>query len=70
MHSIKVNDAEAFACADDDTLLSLLFVPGFSTRESSDLLAGRGLLTGVSERTAASVRLKSKWSGVSSACVP
>jgi chemotaxis protein histidine kinase CheA len=29
--------------ADDDTLLSLLFVPGFSTRESSDLLAGRGI---------------------------
>jgi two-component system chemotaxis sensor kinase CheA len=28
---------------DDDTLLSLLFVPGFSTRESSDLLAGRGV---------------------------
>ena len=29
--------------ADDDTLLSLLFFPGFSTRESSDLLAGRGI---------------------------
>src|SRR4029077_20158254 len=29
--------------ADDDTLLSLLFVPGFSTRESSDLLAGGGI---------------------------
>jgi two-component system chemotaxis sensor kinase CheA len=28
---------------DDDTLLSLLFTPGFSTRESSDLLAGRGV---------------------------
>jgi two-component system, chemotaxis family, sensor kinase CheA len=28
---------------DDDTLLSLLFLPGFSTRESSDLLAGRGI---------------------------
>lgn len=28
---------------DDDTLLSLLFVPGFSMRESSDLLAGRGI---------------------------
>ena len=26
--------------ADDDTLLSLLFLPGFSTRESTDLLAG------------------------------
>jgi two-component system chemotaxis sensor kinase CheA len=29
--------------ADDDMLLSLLFMPGFSTRESSDLLAGRGV---------------------------
>jgi two-component system chemotaxis sensor kinase CheA len=29
--------------ADDDTLLALLFLPGFSTRESSDLLAGRGI---------------------------
>lgn len=29
--------------ADDDTLLSLLFLPGFSTRESTDLLAGRGI---------------------------
>ncbi len=31
------------AAADDDTLLSLLFVPGFSTRDSADLLAGRGI---------------------------
>jgi len=29
--------------ADDGTLLALLFLPGFSTRESSDLLAGRGV---------------------------
>src|SRR5262249_18837179 len=29
--------------ADDNTLLALLFLPGFSTRESSDLLAGRGI---------------------------
>jgi two-component system, chemotaxis family, sensor kinase CheA len=28
---------------DDDTLLSLLFFPGFSTRETTDLLAGRGI---------------------------
>jgi chemotaxis protein histidine kinase CheA len=28
---------------DDDAVLSLLFLPGFSTRESSDLLAGRGI---------------------------
>jgi two-component system chemotaxis sensor kinase CheA len=29
--------------ADDNTLLALLFMPGFSTRETSDLLAGRGI---------------------------
>jgi two-component system chemotaxis sensor kinase CheA len=29
--------------ADDDTLLTLLFLPGFSTRDSTDLLAGRGI---------------------------
>ncbi|HRG94858.1 MAG TPA: Hpt domain-containing protein [Polyangiaceae bacterium] len=29
--------------ADDDTLLSLLFLPGFSTSASADLLAGRGI---------------------------
>jgi chemotaxis protein histidine kinase CheA len=29
--------------ADDGTLLAFLFLPGFSTRESSDLLAGRGV---------------------------
>jgi two-component system chemotaxis sensor kinase CheA len=28
---------------DDDTLLTLLFFPGFSTRGSTDLLAGRGI---------------------------
>lgn len=37
-----VTDAIAEA-ADDNTLLALLFLPGFSTRESSDLLAGRGI---------------------------
>ncbi len=31
------------AHADDDTLLSLLFLPGFTTRDASDLLAGRGI---------------------------
>lgn len=36
-------DPEIAETADDDTLLSLLFFPGFSTRESSDLLAGRGI---------------------------
>jgi len=29
--------------ADDDTLLALLFLPGFTTRDASDLLAGRGI---------------------------
>jgi two-component system chemotaxis sensor kinase CheA len=29
--------------ADDDTLLTLLFLPGFSTRDKPDLLAGRGI---------------------------
>ncbi len=29
--------------ADDNTLLALLFLPGFSTQKSSDLLAGRGV---------------------------
>jgi two-component system chemotaxis sensor kinase CheA len=29
--------------ADDGTLLALLFLPGFSTRETSDLLSGRGV---------------------------
>jgi two-component system, chemotaxis family, sensor kinase CheA len=37
-----VTDAIAEA-ADDNTLLALLFLPGFSTRESTDLLAGRGI---------------------------
>jgi chemotaxis protein histidine kinase CheA len=31
------------ARADDDTLLALLFLPGFSTRDTADLLAGRGI---------------------------
>ena len=34
---------EMAAAADDQTLLSLLFVPGFTTRDSADLLAGRGV---------------------------
>ncbi|MEO8874632.1 MAG: Hpt domain-containing protein [Polyangiaceae bacterium] len=35
--------SELAEAADDDTLLALLFLPGFSTRDSSDLLAGRGI---------------------------
>jgi two-component system chemotaxis sensor kinase CheA len=34
---------EVAAAADDQTLLALLFVPGFTTRDSADLLAGRGV---------------------------
>jgi two-component system chemotaxis sensor kinase CheA len=50
--------------ADDDTLLSLLFVPGFSTRESSDLLAGRGIgleiARSVTSRMGGAIRLSSR----------
>jgi two-component system chemotaxis sensor kinase CheA len=50
--------------ADDDTLLSLLFVPGFSTRESSDLLAGRGIgldiARSVVQRMGGAIRLSSR----------
>ncbi len=50
--------------ADDDTLLSLLFVPGFSTRESSDLLAGRGIgleiARGGIQRMRGAIRLSSR----------
>ena len=35
--------AETASAADDETLLSLLFVPGFTTRDNADLLAGRGV---------------------------
>jgi chemotaxis protein histidine kinase CheA len=50
--------------ADDHTLLALLFLPGFSTRESSDLLAGRGIgldiALGAVQRLGGSIRLASK----------
>jgi two-component system chemotaxis sensor kinase CheA len=50
--------------ADDDTLLSLLFVPGFSTRESSDLLAGRGIGLDITrssiQRMGGAIRLSSR----------
>jgi chemotaxis protein histidine kinase CheA len=50
--------------ADDDTLLSLLFVPGFSTRESSDLLAGRGIGLEIArsaiQRMGGAIRLSSR----------
>jgi two-component system chemotaxis sensor kinase CheA len=50
--------------ADDDTLLSLLFVPGFSTRDSSDLLAGRGIgleiARSVTQRLGGAIRISSR----------
>jgi two-component system chemotaxis sensor kinase CheA len=50
--------------ADDDTLLSLLFVPGFSTRESTDLLAGRGIGLDIArsavQRMGGAIRLSSR----------
>jgi two-component system chemotaxis sensor kinase CheA len=52
------------AAADDDTLLSLLFLPGFSTRESSDLLAGRGIGLDITrawiKRMGGAIRLSSR----------
>jgi two-component system chemotaxis sensor kinase CheA len=50
--------------ADDDTLLSLLFLPGFSTRATTDLLAGRGIgleiaRSGV-QRMGGAIRLSSR----------
>jgi two-component system chemotaxis sensor kinase CheA len=50
--------------ADDDTLLSLLFVPGFSTRASTDLLAGRGIGLEIArsgiQRMGGAIRLSSR----------
>jgi two-component system chemotaxis sensor kinase CheA len=50
--------------ADDDTLLTLLFVPGFSTRESTDLLAGRGIGLDIArsmiQRMGGAIRLSSR----------
>lgn len=50
--------------ADDPTLLGLLFVPGFSTRDTADLLAGRGvgldLALEAVRRLGGSIRLSSE----------
>jgi chemotaxis protein histidine kinase CheA len=50
--------------ADDGTLLALLFLPGFSTRETADLLAGRGVGMDISllavQRLGGVIRLSSK----------
>jgi two-component system chemotaxis sensor kinase CheA len=55
---------ETATAADDQALLSLLFVPGFTTRDSADLLAGRGVgldlaLEGV-HRLGGTIRLTSR----------
>jgi len=51
--------------ADDNTLLALLFLPGFSTRESSDLLAGRGIGLDIAlaavQRLSGGIRLSSRF---------
>ncbi len=51
--------------ADDNTLLALLFLPGFSTRETSDLLAGRGIGLDIAlsaiQRLGGALRLSSKY---------
>jgi chemotaxis protein histidine kinase CheA len=50
--------------ADDNTLLALLFLPGFSTRETSDLLAGRGVGLDITlaavQRLGGAIRLSSR----------
>jgi two-component system, chemotaxis family, sensor kinase CheA len=50
--------------ADDNTLLALLFLPGFSTRKTSDLLAGRGvgldITLGAIKRIGGGIRLSSR----------
>ena len=55
---------EIAEAADDDTLLTLLFVPGLSTRDSSDLLAGRGIGLDIArsamQRLGGAIRLSSR----------
>jgi two-component system chemotaxis sensor kinase CheA len=50
--------------ADDNTILALLFLPGFSTRESTDLLAGRGIGLDIAQaavkRMGGAIRLSSR----------
>jgi two-component system chemotaxis sensor kinase CheA len=58
-----VTEAVASA-ADEDTLLGLLFLPGFSTHEGADLLAGRGigldLALAAVQRLGGAIRLSSR----------
>ena len=55
---------ELAEAADDDTLLALSFLPGLSTRDSSDLLAGRGIgldiALGSIQRLGGALRLASR----------
>lgn len=55
---------ELAAHADDDTLLALLFLPGFSTRKTADLLAGRGvgldIVSSAIQRLGGGIRLSTK----------
>ena len=50
--------------ADDQTLLELLFLPGFSTRDGADLLAGRGVGLDITlasvQRLGGNIRLSSR----------
>jgi two-component system chemotaxis sensor kinase CheA len=50
--------------ADDDTLLALLFLPGFSTKNNADVLAGRGIGLDIAlssvERLGGSLRVESR----------
>jgi two-component system chemotaxis sensor kinase CheA len=50
--------------ADDDTLLALLFLPGFSTKDNADVLAGRGIGLDIAlssvERLGGSLRVESR----------
>lgn len=56
--------AEMAGTADDQTLLSLLFVPGFTTRDNADLVAGRGvgldLVLEAVHRAGGTIRLTSR----------
>lgn len=56
--------AQIAEMADDDTLLALLFLPGFSTRDDADVLAGRGIGLDIAlsavERLGGSLRVESR----------
>lgn len=60
-HAVSREVAEAL---DDDTLLGLLFLPGLSTRQSADVLAGRGIgldiALAAAQRMAGALRVSSR----------